>query len=88
MQANFFQKWCISFLLLHIYVRVSTNMLMYNMYLLLSPQYGTTSSMFVSLSQSLAQNLGIQWDPAAKRSIHETHLVYPPLPYLKDQTFF
>ncbi|PWA31137.1 hypothetical protein CCH79_00002798 [Gambusia affinis] len=30
-------------------------------------EYGTTSSMFVSLSQSLAQNLGIQWDPAAKR---------------------
>uniref|UniRef100_A0A3B5MMW9 ADAM metallopeptidase domain 23 n=1 Tax=Xiphophorus couchianus TaxID=32473 RepID=A0A3B5MMW9_9TELE len=30
-------------------------------------QYGTTSSMFVSLSQSLAQNLGVQWDPAAKR---------------------
>uniref|UniRef100_A0A3B5MZ56 ADAM metallopeptidase domain 23 n=1 Tax=Xiphophorus couchianus TaxID=32473 RepID=A0A3B5MZ56_9TELE len=37
-------------------------------------EYGTTSSMFVSLSQSLAQNLGVQWDPAAKRSIHETHL--------------
>ncbi|XP_023192607.1 disintegrin and metalloproteinase domain-containing protein 23 isoform X2 [Xiphophorus maculatus] len=30
-------------------------------------EYGTTSSMFVSLSQSLAQNLGVQWDPAAKR---------------------
>uniref|UniRef100_A0A3B3Y9D2 ADAM metallopeptidase domain 23a n=1 Tax=Poecilia mexicana TaxID=48701 RepID=A0A3B3Y9D2_9TELE len=42
-------------------------------------EYGTTSSMFVSLSQSLAQNLGIQWDPAAKRSIHETHLVCPPV---------
>ncbi|CAI5655997.1 unnamed protein product [Oreochromis niloticus] len=30
-------------------------------------EYGTTSSMVVSLSQSLAQNLGIQWDPASKR---------------------
>uniref|UniRef100_A0A8D3AYW9 ADAM metallopeptidase domain 23 n=1 Tax=Scophthalmus maximus TaxID=52904 RepID=A0A8D3AYW9_SCOMX len=30
-------------------------------------EYGTTGSMAVSLSQSLAQNLGIQWDPAAKR---------------------
>uniref|UniRef100_A0A665X7N2 ADAM metallopeptidase domain 23a n=1 Tax=Echeneis naucrates TaxID=173247 RepID=A0A665X7N2_ECHNA len=26
-------------------------------------EYGTTASMAVSLSQSLAQNLGIQWDP-------------------------
>lgn len=34
------------------------------------PQYGTTWSMAVSLSQSLAQNLGIQWDPASKRSMH------------------
>nr|XP_004557842.2 disintegrin and metalloproteinase domain-containing protein 23 isoform X4 [Maylandia zebra] len=30
-------------------------------------EYATTSSMVVSLSQSLAQNLGIQWDPASKR---------------------
>ncbi|XP_071389285.1 disintegrin and metalloproteinase domain-containing protein 23 [Centroberyx affinis] len=30
-------------------------------------EYGTTWSMAVSLSQSLAQNLGIQWDPASKR---------------------
>uniref|UniRef100_A0A3Q2QEI9 ADAM metallopeptidase domain 23 n=1 Tax=Fundulus heteroclitus TaxID=8078 RepID=A0A3Q2QEI9_FUNHE len=36
-------------------------------------EYGTTGAMVVALSQSLAQNLGIQWDPAAKRSIHETH---------------
>uniref|UniRef100_A0A4W5QUJ7 ADAM metallopeptidase domain 23 n=1 Tax=Hucho hucho TaxID=62062 RepID=A0A4W5QUJ7_9TELE len=31
-------------------------------------EYGTTWTMASSLSQSLAQNLGIQWDPAAKRS--------------------
>lgn len=37
----------------------------------LCSQYGTTWSMAASLSQSLAQNLGIQWDPASKRSIHE-----------------
>lgn len=43
-----------------------------NMLSLLCQQYGTTSSMVVSLSQSLAQNLGIQWDPASKRSKHET----------------
>ncbi|XP_024269979.1 disintegrin and metalloproteinase domain-containing protein 23 isoform X2 [Oncorhynchus tshawytscha] len=30
-------------------------------------EYGTTWTMASSLSQSLAQNLGIQWDPAAKR---------------------
>uniref|UniRef100_A0A3Q0SQY1 ADAM metallopeptidase domain 23 n=1 Tax=Amphilophus citrinellus TaxID=61819 RepID=A0A3Q0SQY1_AMPCI len=30
-------------------------------------EYGTTWSMVASLSQSLAQNLGIQWDPASKR---------------------
>ncbi|XP_053732578.1 disintegrin and metalloproteinase domain-containing protein 23 isoform X2 [Synchiropus splendidus] len=30
-------------------------------------EYGTTWSMAASLSQSLAQNLGIQWDPASKR---------------------
>uniref|UniRef100_A0A672I385 ADAM metallopeptidase domain 23a n=1 Tax=Salarias fasciatus TaxID=181472 RepID=A0A672I385_SALFA len=30
-------------------------------------EYGTTASMAGSLSQSLAQNLGIQWDPASKR---------------------
>ncbi|XP_037645477.1 disintegrin and metalloproteinase domain-containing protein 23 isoform X1 [Sebastes umbrosus] len=30
-------------------------------------EYGTTWSMAGSLSQSLAQNLGIQWDPAARR---------------------
>ncbi|XP_037542913.1 disintegrin and metalloproteinase domain-containing protein 23 isoform X2 [Nematolebias whitei] len=30
-------------------------------------EYGSTPSMVVSVSQSLAQNLGIQWDPAAKR---------------------
>uniref|UniRef100_A0A8C5HQ25 ADAM metallopeptidase domain 23a n=1 Tax=Gouania willdenowi TaxID=441366 RepID=A0A8C5HQ25_GOUWI len=30
-------------------------------------EYGTTWSMVGSLSQSLAQNLGIQWDPASKR---------------------
>uniref|UniRef100_A0A667ZTT8 ADAM metallopeptidase domain 23 n=1 Tax=Myripristis murdjan TaxID=586833 RepID=A0A667ZTT8_9TELE len=30
-------------------------------------EYGTTWSMAVSLSQSLAQNLGIQWDLASKR---------------------
>ncbi|XP_015225968.1 PREDICTED: disintegrin and metalloproteinase domain-containing protein 23 isoform X2 [Cyprinodon variegatus] len=30
-------------------------------------EYGTTWAMVVSLSQSLAQNLGIQWDPASKR---------------------
>lgn len=31
-------------------------------------QYGNSLAMAVSLSQSLAQNLGIQWDPASKRS--------------------
>ncbi|KAK6310074.1 disintegrin and metalloproteinase domain-containing protein 23 isoform X1 [Coregonus clupeaformis] len=30
-------------------------------------EYGSTWTMASSLSQSLAQNLGIQWDPAAKR---------------------
>ncbi|KAM4558513.1 disintegrin and metalloproteinase domain-containing protein 23 isoform 3-T3 [Odontesthes bonariensis] len=30
-------------------------------------EYGTTWSMVGSVSQSLAQNLGIQWDPASKR---------------------
>uniref|UniRef100_A0A3Q3FQ95 ADAM metallopeptidase domain 23 n=1 Tax=Labrus bergylta TaxID=56723 RepID=A0A3Q3FQ95_9LABR len=30
-------------------------------------EYGTSLSMAGSLSQSLAQNLGIQWDPASKR---------------------
>uniref|UniRef100_A0AAQ4R081 ADAM metallopeptidase domain 23 n=1 Tax=Gasterosteus aculeatus aculeatus TaxID=481459 RepID=A0AAQ4R081_GASAC len=30
-------------------------------------EYGTSWSMAGSLSQSLAQNLGIQWDPASKR---------------------
>uniref|UniRef100_A0A3Q3QKV5 ADAM metallopeptidase domain 23a n=1 Tax=Monopterus albus TaxID=43700 RepID=A0A3Q3QKV5_MONAL len=30
-------------------------------------EYGTTGTMAGSLSQSLAQNLGIQWDPASKR---------------------
>ncbi|CAG5865627.1 disintegrin and metalloproteinase domain-containing protein 23 isoform 1-T1 [Menidia menidia] len=30
-------------------------------------EYGNAESMAVSLSQSLAQNLGIQWDPASKR---------------------
>ncbi|XP_072253113.1 disintegrin and metalloproteinase domain-containing protein 23 isoform X1 [Leuresthes tenuis] len=30
-------------------------------------EYGTAWSMVVSVSQSLAQNLGIQWDPASKR---------------------
>uniref|UniRef100_A0A673BHC8 ADAM metallopeptidase domain 23a n=1 Tax=Sphaeramia orbicularis TaxID=375764 RepID=A0A673BHC8_9TELE len=40
-------------------------------------EYGTTWSMAGSLSQSLAQNLGIQWDPASKRSIHETHTSLP-----------
>ncbi|KAM6934719.1 disintegrin and metalloproteinase domain-containing protein 23 isoform 3-T3 [Xenentodon cancila] len=30
-------------------------------------EYGTTWSMVVTLSQSLAQNLGIQWDPTFKR---------------------
>uniref|UniRef100_A0AAQ5ZLR1 ADAM metallopeptidase domain 23a n=1 Tax=Amphiprion ocellaris TaxID=80972 RepID=A0AAQ5ZLR1_AMPOC len=30
-------------------------------------EYGTAWSMVGSLAQSLAQNLGIQWDPAAKR---------------------
>lgn len=30
-------------------------------------EYGTTWAMATSLSQSLAQNLGIQWDPASKR---------------------
>uniref|UniRef100_A0A6Q2YYP8 ADAM metallopeptidase domain 23a n=1 Tax=Esox lucius TaxID=8010 RepID=A0A6Q2YYP8_ESOLU len=30
-------------------------------------EYGTSWTMASSLSQSLAQNLGIQWDPAAKR---------------------
>uniref|UniRef100_A0A3Q1GGS5 ADAM metallopeptidase domain 23 n=1 Tax=Acanthochromis polyacanthus TaxID=80966 RepID=A0A3Q1GGS5_9TELE len=30
-------------------------------------EYGTTWSMVGSLAQSLAQNLGIQWDPASKR---------------------
>ncbi|XP_068428169.1 disintegrin and metalloproteinase domain-containing protein 23 isoform X2 [Clinocottus analis] len=30
-------------------------------------EYGTSWSMAGSLSQSLAQNLGIQWDPAARR---------------------
>ncbi|XP_017278157.1 disintegrin and metalloproteinase domain-containing protein 23 isoform X1 [Kryptolebias marmoratus] len=30
-------------------------------------EYGTTPSMVVSVSQSLAQNLGIQWDSEAKR---------------------
>lgn len=31
-------------------------------------QYGNSLAMAGSLSQSLAQNLGIQWDPASKRS--------------------
>ncbi|KAI4883840.1 hypothetical protein NFI96_002593 [Prochilodus magdalenae] len=31
-------------------------------------EYGSTWTMAVSLSQSLAQNLGIRWDPAAKKS--------------------
>ncbi|KAL6484650.1 hypothetical protein MHYP_G00066950 [Metynnis hypsauchen] len=31
-------------------------------------EYGSTWTMAVSLSQSLAQNLGIQWDPAARKS--------------------
>ncbi|XP_028992399.1 disintegrin and metalloproteinase domain-containing protein 23 isoform X1 [Betta splendens] len=30
-------------------------------------EYGTTWSMVATLSQSLAQNLGIQWDPVTKR---------------------
>lgn len=30
-------------------------------------EYGTTLAMMGSLAQSLAQNLGIQWDPASKR---------------------
>uniref|UniRef100_A0A7N6BUY5 ADAM metallopeptidase domain 23a n=1 Tax=Anabas testudineus TaxID=64144 RepID=A0A7N6BUY5_ANATE len=30
-------------------------------------EYGSTWSMAASLSQSLAQNLGIQWDPASRR---------------------
>lgn len=46
-----------------------------NLWSLLCLQYGNTGSIAVSLSQSLAQNLGIQWDPASKRSIHETHIV-------------
>uniref|UniRef100_A0A3Q3FUU6 ADAM metallopeptidase domain 23 n=1 Tax=Labrus bergylta TaxID=56723 RepID=A0A3Q3FUU6_9LABR len=32
-------------------------------------EYGTSLSMAGSLSQSLAQNLGIQWDPASKRRV-------------------
>lgn len=39
------------------------------------PQYGNSLAMAGSLSQSLAQNLGIQWDPASKKSTHETHSV-------------
>lgn len=39
-------------------------------------QYGNSLAMAGSLSQSLAQNLGIQWDPAAKKSMHETHSHY------------
>uniref|UniRef100_A0AAR2L260 ADAM metallopeptidase domain 23a n=1 Tax=Pygocentrus nattereri TaxID=42514 RepID=A0AAR2L260_PYGNA len=31
-------------------------------------EYGSTWTMAVSLSQSLAQNLGIRWDPAARKS--------------------
>uniref|UniRef100_A0A8C6PHL6 ADAM metallopeptidase domain 23 n=1 Tax=Nothobranchius furzeri TaxID=105023 RepID=A0A8C6PHL6_NOTFU len=31
-------------------------------------EYGSTPSMVVFLSQSLAQNMGIQWDPESKRS--------------------
>uniref|UniRef100_A0A7N5ZUJ0 ADAM metallopeptidase domain 23a n=1 Tax=Anabas testudineus TaxID=64144 RepID=A0A7N5ZUJ0_ANATE len=31
-------------------------------------EYGSTWSMAASLSQSLAQNLGIQWDPASRRT--------------------
>ncbi|CAB1328533.1 unnamed protein product [Coregonus sp. 'balchen'] len=34
-------------------------------------EYGSTWTMASSLSQSLAQNLGIQWDPAAKRNYKE-----------------
>lgn len=33
-------------------------------------QYGNSLAMAGSLSQSLAQNLGIQWDPASKKSKH------------------
>lgn len=40
-----------------------------------SPQYGNNLAMAGALSQSLAQNLGIQWDPASKKSTHETHAV-------------
>lgn len=36
-------------------------------------QYGNSLAMAGSLSQSLAQNLGIQWDPASKKSTHEAH---------------
>lgn len=31
-------------------------------------QFGSTWTMAMSLSQSLAQNLGIQWDPVIRRS--------------------
>uniref|UniRef100_A0A8D3AYR4 ADAM metallopeptidase domain 23 n=1 Tax=Scophthalmus maximus TaxID=52904 RepID=A0A8D3AYR4_SCOMX len=40
-------------------------------------EYGTTGSMAVSLSQSLAQNLGIQWDPAAKRKFSPFRVQHP-----------
>lgn len=39
----------------------------------LPPQYGNTWTMAASLLQSLAQNLGIQWDPAIKRSMCLPH---------------
>lgn len=41
---------------------------------LLLPQYGNSLAMAGSLSQSLAQNLGIQWDPASKRSTYCSYL--------------
>lgn len=52
----------------------------------LLPQYGNSLAMAGSLSQSLAQNLGIQWDPASKRSTYcsylknvlVTQVIFPP----------
>ena len=55
----------------HIKVCVSVWLQLNNPWFLLCSQYGNSLAMAGSLSQSLAQNLGIQWDPASKRSIHE-----------------
>ncbi len=43
-------------------------------------QFGSTWTMAASLSQSLAQNLGIQWDPVIRRS----KFVSPPAVKLLD----